>query len=224
MQKPHHIAIKEFAVNSPEEDAKGLFILAHGAGKGMGTSFMEAIATGVVKAGVSVVRFHFPYMEESLRTGTKISPNGGRVLRRSFSDVISHFIEREKVPCEHIFIGGKSMGGRVAAMIAENHQVAGVICLGYPFHPQGKPERLRIEHLKTIQTPTLICQGERDPKGKREEIEQLAFSRAVQIQWLKDGDNNFKPRKRSGRSLDENMADAIQSCNGFITRILESRN
>ncbi|MGI9318821.1 MAG: alpha/beta family hydrolase, partial [bacterium] len=109
---------------------------------------------------------------------------------------------------------------RVASMIADEHKVAGVICLGYPFHPPRKPKRNRFEHLKTIQTPTLICQGERDPKGTLEEVRQLELSNSVQLHWLADGDNDFKPRRNSDRTQEENLRDAIRASNNFIQRFL----
>ena len=220
MLNPRYIAIKEFLVNSPEAEPKGLFLLAHGADKGMASPFMEKIARGVIAAGVRVVRFHFPYMEEMLRTGKKRSPNGGKILRRCFSEMIVHCIERDKCPSKFIIIGGKTMGSRVASMVADDHKVAGVIWLGFPFHPAKKPKGLRNQHLKTIQTPTLICQGERDPFGKREEIQQRILSKSIKFHWLADGDHNFKPRKLSGRTQEENMEDAIRACNRFIKRLL----
>lgn len=216
------IDIKEFRVDSPVQDPTGVFLLAHGAGKGMETPFMDAIAKGVTNAGVRVVRFHFPYMEDMLRSGTQKPPNGGRILRQSFSDVIMHCVERERVPCKNIIIGGKAMGARVASMIADEHKVAGVICLGYPFHPPRKPKRDRFQHLKTIQTPTLICQGERDPKGNREEIQHLKLSNSVQFHWLADGDNDFKPQEISARTHEENIHDAVQASNDFIRRVLQT--
>jgi len=222
MTDPLVINVKEFQVNSPEQDPTGVFLLAHGAGFGMATPFMETIAEGVINAGVRVVRFHFPYMEEMLRSGIKKPPNGGKILRQCFSDVIKHTVEQEGVPCKNIIIGGKAMGARVASMIADEHKVAGVICLGYPFHPPMKPKHARFQNLKTIQTPTLICQGERDPKGRLEEIRQLMLSNSVQFHWLADGDNDFKPAKNSDRTHEENMHDAIQACNNFIMRILKT--
>jgi predicted alpha/beta-hydrolase family hydrolase len=220
MKDPLLINIKEFHVNSPVEAPKGLFLLAHGATYGMATPFMETIAKGVINAGVRVVRFHFPYMEDMLRSGIHKSPDGGKILRQSFSDVITHCVEHEGVPYKNIVIGGKAMGGRVASMIADEHQVAGVICLGYPFHPPRKPKRVRFEHLKTIQTPTLICQGERDAKGLLEEIQQLELSNSVQLHWLEGGDNDFEPPKNSARTHEQNMREAVQASNDFITRIL----
>ena len=220
MKKPSYIAVKEFLVNSPEKDPKGILLLAHGAGRGAASPFLEKIAQGAVNSGVRVVRFNFPYMEKMLQTGKRISPNSGSVLRKCFNDMVSHCIEHEQVPSKYIIVGGKSMGARAAAMIADKHQVAGVVCLSYPFHPPRKPEPLRITHLQSIQTPTLICQGERDPRGRREEVDQYSLSKSIQFHWLADGDNNFKPRNTSGLSLQKNMTDAMEAINRFIDDIL----
>ena len=216
MQKPSHIAVKEFLVNSPEKEPKGILLLAHGAGRGAASPFLDKIAQGAVNSGVRVVRFNFPYMEKMLQTGKRISPNSGSVLRKCFNDMVSHCIEHEQVPSKYIIVGGKSMGARAASMIADKHQVGGVVCLSYPFHPPRKPEPLRITHLQSIQTPTLICQGERDPNGRREEVEQYSLSKSVQFHWLADGDKNFIPRKTSGRNQEENMADAMEAINGCM--------
>lgn len=220
MLNQDYLAIKEFLVNSPEKDPRGIFLLAHGAGKGMATPFMETIARGVIESGVRVIRFHFPYMEDMLRSGIQRPPDGGRVLRKSFSELITHCVERENVPRRNIIIGGKSMGARVASMIADNHKVAGVICLSYPFHPPKKPRRVRIKHLKVMRTPTLICQGECDPNGRREEVRSLDLSQSIRFHWLAGSDNNFRVRDDSGRSQAENLAGVVQACNEFIGQVL----
>jgi predicted alpha/beta-hydrolase family hydrolase len=220
MQKPSYIAVKEFLVNSPEKDPKGVFLLAHGAGRGAASPFLETIAQGIVKAGVRVVRFNFPYMERMLQTGKRKSPNSGNVLRKCFSDVVSHCIEQEQVPSKYIIVAGKSMGARAATMIADRHQVAGAVCLSYPFHPPRKPEPLRITHLQRINTPTLICQGERDPNGRREEVEQYSLSKSVQFHWIANADNKFKTPVISGPSQQENLTDVIKAVTRFIDDLL----
>ena len=220
MFNPLNITIKEFLVNSPEKEPKGIFLLAHGASKGMASPFMDSIARGISAAGIRVVRFHFPYMEDTLRTGMVIPANQRKILKQCFSEVIMHCIEKERCQSKYIIIGGKTMGARIASMVADEHKVAGVICLGYPFHPLKKPKHFRIYHLKTIQTPTLICQGERDPFGTREEVEQRTLSNSVKFHWLARCDNNFKPGRLSDRTHDENMDDAIHACNGFISDLL----
>lgn len=109
-----------------------------------------------------------------------------------------------------LIIGGKSMGGRVASMIADqlyaSRRIAGLLCLGYPFHPPGKPEQLRTEHLAKIEAPTLIVQGTRDLFGTREEVSSYALSKKIEILWLEDGDHDLKPRKSvSGYSVADHL-------------------
>ena len=111
------------------------------------------------------------------------------------------------------------MGGRIASLIADEANVKGLICLGYPFHPAGKPDKLRIEHLKSITTPTLIIQGERDPFGNKDEVKDYDLSSQVQIQWLPDGDHSFKPRKMSGRTWDENLGKGIEAIAAFLNQL-----
>jgi predicted alpha/beta-hydrolase family hydrolase len=102
-------------------------------------------------------------------------------------------------------------------LLADEKEVAGLICLGYPFHPTGKPEQLRVEHLKSIHTPTLIVQGERDPFGNREEVAVYIMSKHVRVHWLLDGDHGFKPRKASGRTLEENWAEGVDVVVSFVS-------
>ena len=92
----------------------------------------------------------------------------------------------------------------------------GLVCLGYPFHPVGKPDKLRVEHLEKIKTPTLIVQGERDPFGSREEVEGYKLSSAIQVKWIEDGDHSFKPRKSSGRTEQQNWEKAVAEIAAFV--------
>jgi predicted alpha/beta-hydrolase family hydrolase len=122
----------------------------------------------------------------------------------------------EMLGSKGLVIGGKSMGGRIASLIADEADVAGLICLGYPFHPVGKPSQLRVEHLRTIRTPTLIVQGERDPFGNRDEVGGYEISSSVHVQWMKDGDHSFKPRKSSGRTEQQNWEAALDEIVTFL--------
>ena len=216
MAAPERVLIKEFRLDHPAEKTDRMFIFAHGAGVGMSAPFMETVAEGLADNGIRVLRFHFPYMEEMVRSGTRRPPDGGAVLRQAFAEVISHCIEKEGCIRKHLYIGGKSMGGRIASMVADDHQVAGVVCFGYPFHPPRKPEKLRIEHLQTLTTPMLICQGERDSFGHRIEVNQYNLSDSITIKWITDGDHSFKPRKASGVSLDENITEAVSEAAAFM--------
>jgi len=132
------------------------------------------------------------------------------VLRETWLNFVKMF-ERE-----HLVIGGKSMGGRIASLIADEAKVAGLVCLGYPFHPAGKPDRLRVEHLRTIQTPTLILQGTRDSFGNRDEVAGYRLSPSIRVHWLDDGNHDFTPRKASGRTEQQNWNEGIAAVTGFV--------
>jgi predicted alpha/beta-hydrolase family hydrolase len=192
-------------------DAPVTIALAHGAGVGMNSEFMVAFTEGLSTHGYRVVRFEFPYMAERKRTGKNKPPDRQPVLEDTWLEVLDSLDSSSST-----IIGGKSMGGRIASLIADERDVLGLVCLGYPFHPPGKPDRLRIEHLKSIKTPTLILQGERDSLGNRDEVAGYELSNKVQVKWLPDGDHSFKPRKRSGRTQDENWRDAIQAIVQFV--------
>jgi len=192
--------------------------LAHGAGAPMDAPFMNTIAAGLAGHGLRVARFEFPYMAKRRAEGTKKPPDRAPILLQTWRDMI------DRLDRERLVVGGKSMGGRIASMVAadletEGAPVRGVACLGYPFHPPGKPERLRTEHLETIKTPTLILQGERDPFGRREEVESYTLSKAVQLHWLPDGDHGHKPRKASGHSEAGNLADAVEALARFAAAL-----
>jgi len=176
----------------------------------MDTPFMNFFAEGLAEKRLRVVRFEFPYMAKRRTTGKKGPPNPLPDLRETWLKEI------DKHGAKGLVIGGKSMGGRIASLIAADAGVDGLVCLGYPFHPVGKPDQLRVEHLKTIKTPTLILQGDRDPFGNREEVAAYKLSRAVQVHWLKDGDHSFKPRKASGRTQEENWVRALDQLTKFV--------
>jgi predicted alpha/beta-hydrolase family hydrolase len=128
-------------------------------------------------------------------------------------------ITRQRAAGGRLFIGGKSMGGRIASRIADEAGVAGLICLGFPFHPPGRPERTRAAHLEQLRTPTLICQGECDPFGTREEVERIPLSAAVTLYWLADGDHGFKPRRGSGHSWDAHLDRVVGATLDFMSAI-----
>jgi len=189
-------------------------VLAHGAGAPMDSEFMNAIAERMGDAGVEVVRFEFDYMAKRREDGTRRPPDRMPKLVARFEDVIA-----EAGPPSELVIGGKSMGGRIASMIADQAGVAGLLCLGYPFHPPGKPERLRTDHLEGLETPALIVQGTRDPFGNRTEVPGYSLSASIELAWIEDGDHSFKPRKKSGRSLAQNLDEAARAALAFIRRL-----
>ena len=185
-------------------------VLAHGAGAGMDTDFMNAFATCLASHELRVVRFEFPYVAEARKTGKRKPPDRESVLRQTWLDVI------EVLGCERLVIGGKSMGGRMASLIADEAGVAGLVCLGYPFHPVGKPDRLRVEHLHKIKTPTLILQGTRDSFGTKKEVKGYKLSPSVRVCWIEDGNHDLKPRKASGLTEGQNRGTAIREILAFL--------
>jgi uncharacterized protein len=201
-----------FLFNGPKTSEKTV-VLAHGAGAPMDSEFMNVIATGLAGHGLRVARFEFPYMIKRRDDGKRRPPDRAPVLLQAYLEVAA-----ELGPA-NLIVGGKSMGGRIASMIADEAGVAGLVCLGYPFHPPGKPEKLRTEHLAELKTPALILQGERDPFGKRDEAEGYTLSKSITMDFLPDGDHDLKPRKASGRTGAENWADAVDRIAEFVGRL-----
>ncbi len=188
-------------------------VLAHGAGAGMDSEFMQTMAAGLADCGLQVVRFEFPYMIKRRDTGTRRPPDRGPILHQTWLEVI------ESLEIDNLIIGGKSMGGRIASLVADEAGIDGLICFGYPFHPSGKPDKLRVEHLEAIETPTLIVQGDRDALGNKADVAGYNLSSNIQLHWLPDGDHSFKPRKISGRSQADNWNDVIQTAAEFAKNV-----
>jgi predicted alpha/beta-hydrolase family hydrolase len=207
----------QFLVNGPEEAAQAL-ILAHGAGAAMDSPFMNAIAEGLGEQGITVFRFEFAYMAERRKGGPKRPPSSQGRLIGEWREAVGEVAAQR--PVSAVAIGGKSLGGRVASMIADDVRAAGLVCLGYPFHPPSKPDVLRTRHLERLTTPTLIVQGTRDPFGNREEVGSYVLSPAIRFHWAEDGDHGLKPRKASGRTEDQNLTEAVRR----IARFLVSSN
>jgi predicted alpha/beta-hydrolase family hydrolase len=185
-------------------------LLAHGAGAGMDTPFMNYFAQGLAERGLRVGRFEFPYMAQRRATGRGRPPDKEPVLRDAWLGAIA------AAAANRLVIGGKSMGGRIASLIADEAGASGLVCLGYPFHPTGKPNQLRTEHLRQLKTQALILQGERDPFGDKAEVDGYELSPQIAVHWLPDGDHSFKPRKASGRTEDQNLSDALERMASFV--------
>jgi predicted alpha/beta-hydrolase family hydrolase len=193
-------------------------ILAHGAGQGMDSAFMAHMASSIARADVRVIRFEFPYMAEMRRTGRRKPPNREPVLLERWNQVIDQALAVGTDP-RRLLIGGKSLGGRMASLIADERAAAGLVCLGYPFHPPGKPDRTRTEHLRGLRTPTFICQGTRDPFGTPDEVPGCALAPSIRLAWSEDGDHSFKPRRQSGRTWEQNLEQALEAVLGFVTSL-----
>ena len=195
-----------------------ILLLAHGAGAPMDSPFLESFAARIIARGVSVARFEFDYMAQR-RHGRRKPPPRAEALMGEYAAAIAEV--RTRHPKSAIWIGGKSLGGRVASMVAAAQfaaeNISGCVCLGYPFHPPKQPDKLRTAHLEALECPTLIVQGERDPFGTRPEVEGYALSDSIQIAWIGDGDHDLKPRAKSGRTVGANLDAAADAVADFVT-------
>ena len=198
------------------KNARATILLAHGAGAAMDSPGMTLIAEALAEAELRVVRFEFAYMAQRRSGGSRKPPPKAERLIPEFEAALETL--DTKGP---LIIGGKSMGGRIASMIADGllqtKRISGLLCIGYPFHPIGKPDKLRTDHLRDLQTPTLICQGTRDPFGTAEEVAAYELSEAIEITWLEDGDHDLKPRKRvSGFTHADHMQSMAAAVSAWV--------
>jgi predicted alpha/beta-hydrolase family hydrolase len=199
--------------------AKWTLILAHGAGASMRSEYMQYFAEQLAHRGMQVGRFNFPYMVRAIETERRRPPDRAPKLLAAWQEIIERVRERLSASSsdQRLAIGGKSMGGRIASMSTHHDGVDALVCLGYPFHPPAKKDKLRIEHLPDIKVPTMILQGERDTFGTREEVRGYQLPQKINIRWLNDGDHSFKPRQRSGVTQTENWDTAIELISGFLS-------
>ncbi len=210
----------EWLIDGAADGEGPVLLLAHGAGAGADTPFMRRMSAAIAGHGVTVARFEFAYMQRRRETGRRTPPPKAERLAGEWRRAVEVWLTRPEAAGRPLFIGGKSMGGRIASLIADAlfaaGTIRGLVCLGYPFHPPGRPDSLRIEHLRALSCPALICQGDRDPFGTRREVETLDLSPAIRFCWLPDGDHDFKPRVKSGETWDGNMKAAAQCVGAFV--------
>lgn len=205
----------DFLFSGPR-DAGITLLLAHGAGSPMDSDWMSALAARLAEAGLSVARFEFAYMAQRRLDGRRPPPSRTEALMGEYRAALEML-----KPAGRLLIGGKSLGGRVASMIADEAfdagTIHGLVCFGYPFHPPGKPERLRTAHLDTLRCPALVFQGTRDPFGSRVEAGAYPLSTAITLHWL-EGDHGLKPRAGDSVTLDENFSLAA-SCTAAWSKV-----
>ena len=195
--------------------ASASLILAHGAGAPMDSPFMQAITERLVARGVAVFRFEFAYMAERRMDGRRRPPNPQVRLLEQWREV--YRLVRQQT-AGRLVVGGKSMGGRMASLLADELEVDGLICLGYPFHPAGKPEKPRVADRAYMRKPTLIIEGERDAMGNRETVAGYTLSPAIDVRWLEAADHDLKPLKRSGLSHEQHLDRAANWAAEFMQR------
>jgi predicted alpha/beta-hydrolase family hydrolase len=207
-----------------DRSALGLLVLAHGAGAGQGHPFMTAYASGLASRGLDVITFNFPYMEARRR-----SPDRAPVLEAAFGRVIDAAVARQDVRGTRFFIGGKSMGGRMATHLAtaadawpHARRLDGVVVFGYPLTPPGgQRSGDRVAHLFRITVPTLIVQGTRDSFGAPDDIRAALDGRTTPIDILpvEGGDHSFAVPKSSGRAQETVHREVMDGVVSWINRM-----
>jgi hypothetical protein len=215
MLAPRPDARPDFLFDGPAK-APMTVALAHGAGAPMDSAFMNAVAEGLAAAGNGrwrIARFEFPYMAARRRDGRRRPPDRQERLLDSWRAAIA------ALDTKRIVIGGKSMGGRMASLVADECGVSGLLCLSYPFHPPRRPDRLRTAHLAELATRTFVVQGTRDPLGSAAEVATYALSTRIRVHWIEDGDHDLVPRKKSGRDKDMAWRDATEAAAGFLAAL-----
>jgi predicted alpha/beta-hydrolase family hydrolase len=206
----------DFRFDGPHDAAIHL-ALAHGAGAPMDEPLLEALARGLGARGIRVARFEFPYMAARRTAGRRAGPDRQPVLLDTWRAAVSALGGGGGLA-----IGGKSMGGRMASLVADEVGARALVCLGYPFHPPGKPAQLRTAHLESIRTPTLIVQGERDPFGTPAEVSTYQLASSIRLHWIADGDHSLVPRKSSGHTRDRAHAEATEAVAAFLSTAFTS--
>lgn len=197
----------------PTGAARATLILAHGAGAPMDSEFMTQMAQLLAARGISVLRFEFAYMQARRVDGKKRPPNPQAQLLEQWREVYTQVRQQVAGP---LAIGGKSMGGRMASMLADELGVDALVCLGYPFYAAGKPEKPRVAHLAQLRAPTLIIQGERDALGNRQAVAGYQLSESITLHWLAAADHDLKPLKSSGFNHQQHMLAAADAIAAFL--------
>lgn len=196
------------------------YILAHGAGAGMTSPFLTRVAQLLDEGGATVHRFEFGYMAaRTAEGGRRPAPRAETLVDEYLAAIVRC---RARIgPRARLFIGGKSMGGRIACIAsasAGDMKISGVAVLGFPLMPPGKPHALRARVIENLSMPALIVQGTRDAFGGAEAFAELRMPAHVRLHWIADGDHDLKPRKISGRTHDETLQDAAEALLGFFRR------
>jgi predicted alpha/beta-hydrolase family hydrolase len=168
--------------------AASTLVLAHSAGAPMDSPWLERMCALLGERGIRTARFEFAYMA-GRREGVRRPPPRADLATGEYRDAVAAAIAEAGSP---VLIGGKSYGGRVASMVADELEVAGLVCLGYPFHPPEKPDALRTAHLLDLRTPALICQGARDPFGGATEVPAYGLPATIEVRWF-EGAHDIQP-------------------------------
>ena len=195
-------------------------LLAHGAGADRNAKTLVSVAEALAVAGVPSLRFDYPY-----RSAGRKSPDRPVVLDTATRSAAAELARRSKLPPDRLVLGGRSMGGRYCSMVVadESEPVAalGVLLLGYPLHPAGKPDRARVEHLGRLDLPALFVSGTRDALAGRADLTSAVkkVPGAVTLHWLESADHGFRPLKSSGRTSDDVLDEVARVTTEWVTAL-----
>jgi predicted alpha/beta-hydrolase family hydrolase len=210
--------LSEIELQGPQRGADRAVLLAHGAGADMHAATLTTFADALAAVGVPVMRFNFPY-----RTAGKRAPDRPAVLAAATREAAAELASRTRLPPERLVLGGRSMGGRYTSLAVGDAEdplpALGLLLLGYPLHPAGKPEKLRVEHFPRIDVPVLFVSGTRDSLAGADALRAHATEIAgpVAFHWIDTADHGFKPLKSSGLTVATALADAASAATTWVT-------
>jgi predicted alpha/beta-hydrolase family hydrolase len=210
------MVLTDFAYQGPKRGADRAVLLAHGAGADMNAATLTTVADALAAAKVPALRFNFPYKAAGRR-----APDRPPVLEAALREAADELARLSKVPRDRIVMGGRSMGGRIGSIVAADQGALGLVLLGYPLHPPGRAERLRVEHFPRLRMPALFVSGTRDAFGTPAELkrETKKIKGPVTFRWIETGDHGFKPLKSSGMTVDGVLAEVAAAVVEFVTSL-----
>ena len=212
------------AYAGPRAGADRAVLLAHGAGSDHRAPALVAVADALAAAGIPSLRFDYPY-----RAAGRRAPDRPPVLAEATREAASELARRTGLALERLVLGGRSMGGRIASVVvaddAEPQPALGLLLLGYPLHPAGKPDRRRDGHFARLDLPVCFVSGTRDSLAPRPELTRAARKVAgpVTLHWLESADHGYRPLKASGRSIDDVLVEAAETSVTWVQGLAESR-
>jgi predicted alpha/beta-hydrolase family hydrolase len=206
--------MNDAVLRSGSGDGAHLLLFAHGSVEPMDEGLMEHLAVGIAEQGVDVARFEFPFMHARRKGGGAPPPDSDSILIRHFESVASKLAHRGR-----LVVGGWSLGCRIAARVADSTGAARLVCVGYPFHPVGKPaSKTALETIRRVRIPTLVLQGSRDPFGNREQVRGYRLVDPIKLHWLEDGNHALVPRTKSGHTYAGHIRASVKEIVHFIRR------
>lgn len=207
----------EYEYQGPKRGADRAVLLAHGAGADMHAAALTVVADALADAKIPSLRFNYPY-----KSAGKKAPDRPAVLDAATREAAAELARVTKLAPERLVLGGRSMGGRYCSMVAgavdEPIPSLGLLLLGYPLHPPGKPETRRVEHLPRLTMPVLFVSGTRDALAGKPALTKAAkkVKGPVTFHWLDTADHGFRPLKASGRTIGDVLADVAAFSVGWV--------